>query len=804
MLALKNTASWTSVTYQQEAGDTDWGAYQLVMTASPYAYSINSAATTSTSLSLYDNSGLTSGQTLVLSTDGSTFTTGVAGVITTTVPTAPTPTRNAANSQSSATVLGSTGTTYAAPYFLKQDGTKLWRVVGTTLTEYVLSTPFDFTTATASGRAVSGFGNNGFCFTQYGNMLLACDGTNVIVRGLATPWDITTAGSASSFPLPSGLAGTIRQMRISFDGKTFVVMNGGSAGNTTTSILYTYSLPVANVFSTISLVNTSSTFSTATTGYATFAFSRDGKTLVVLASDGGTGTTVLTVRTYNCPTPWSASGITQYGSTFTLTSADFNGLTSTSPIGLVMNPNGTSFTVFIAGGFATYTADLNTKYAVNITSFGLSAPPTSAYAAIPRIFADMEPTSARVNTTPLEQDFISATTTQAVFGANGTGLVGTGDVLTLSTGNVTVTSVTQGATAGLSAQAMGLTSNYITYSGKVSPDVGFAPFMLRMRPNGQAAFLITTTGYIYQYTLLTPWDVSTMVLSNVARVGTTYISSFSTLRGIDFNPNGTSMYLQVILGSGTNTVYEFSLPDAWNISTAVATGKSASFLSSSYVNTGGRFNETGTIYYCQSLSGSTYYLPYFAMTVPYDLSTATAAVLGVSSGGSAVYGNIPPVMSPGGVYLVTGSQAGSLGEQTLTQNGTLAGGWTNQSTISTGNVTLANIPTRTLLAHDFSPDGMRLFVAATVSGANNIYAYRVRTKPLTQYTAGYAAQASATTSVTFPDRAVERAVTPSLVGGALTFSSSQVLATGRALAVKTLAPNNGMNVSAITINLWKT
>ena len=63
---------------------------------------------------------------------------------------------------------------------------------------------------------------------------------------------------------------------------------------------------------------------------------------------------------------------------------------------------------------------------------------------------------------------------------------------------------------------------------------------------------------IYQYTLGTAWNVSTATYASISFS----VTAQGAPSGITFNPDGTKMYIV------NNTVYQYSLGTAWNVSTA--------------------------------------------------------------------------------------------------------------------------------------------------------------------------------------------------------------------------------------------
>ena len=156
MLSNKSSAVWASATSTQGVGETDWTAYQLSLTGNSQQFSLVPGQSTSTSLVTYDGYYISSGQGMLLSTNGTSFTSGNAGAVTTTASTFPTPT--VGTNATSPIITYSTATTGYGSY-MKPDGTRLWISLGSspagTIIEYTLTTPFDVTTATANGRTFS-------------------------------------------------------------------------------------------------------------------------------------------------------------------------------------------------------------------------------------------------------------------------------------------------------------------------------------------------------------------------------------------------------------------------------------------------------------------------------------------------------------------------------------------------------------------------------------------------------------------------------------------------------------------------
>ncbi len=82
------------------------------------------------------------------------------------------------------------------------------------------------------------------------------------------------------------------------------------------------------------------------------------------------------------------------------------------------------------------------------------------------------------------------------------------------------------------------------------------------KPDGTKVYMSTQNKTVYQYTLSTPWDVSTMTYDNVVLDYTqSALDSYTSWIFID--STGTNMY-----GSNGNTIVRFSMTTAWDISTA--------------------------------------------------------------------------------------------------------------------------------------------------------------------------------------------------------------------------------------------
>ena len=157
------------------------------------------------------------------------------------------------------------------------------------------------------------------------------------------------------------------------------------------------------------------------------------------------------------------------------------------------------------------------------------------------------------------------------------------------------------------------------YSG-LSKSIGTeetAPAGLFISPDGLNMYVNGSTGDdVNQYTLSTAWDVSTA----------TYVRLFSTAsqdsspQDIFFKPDGLSMY---IMGQTNDTVFQYTLSSAFDISTASYASKSFSVTAQEGTPTGLWFKSDGTVMYVIGTTSDTVFQ--YNLATPWDVSTASYA-----------------------------------------------------------------------------------------------------------------------------------------------------------------------------------
>lgn len=108
----------------------------------------------------------------------------------------------------------------------------------------------------------------------------------------------------------------------------------------------------------------------------------------------------------------------------------------------------------------------------------------------------------------------------------------------------------------------------------VSKSLTGVPVGIKFSTDGLYMFISNDTGdKVDRYTLVNPWDLNTVsanpdqtyTLTNV----TNGVSTLLIPRGIDFNPDGTRMY---VTDDSQNSVYQFNLVTPWSVNTAAYSG----------------------------------------------------------------------------------------------------------------------------------------------------------------------------------------------------------------------------------------
>jgi 6-phosphogluconolactonase (cycloisomerase 2 family) len=125
-----------------------------------------------------------------------------------------------------------------------------------------------------------------------------------------------------------------------------------------------------------------------------------------------------------------------------------------------------------------------------------------------------------------------------------------------------------------------------------------------------------TNNAVYQYTLSTAYDISTASYDSVSL---SIVGQQDDAYAITFKPDGTIMYITDV--GATDSVFQYTLSTAWDLSTASYASKSFSFGSQDTFPEGISFNADGTKMYMIGRTGDAVYQ--YTLSTAYDVSTAS-------------------------------------------------------------------------------------------------------------------------------------------------------------------------------------
>ena len=281
-----------------------------------------------------------------------------------------------------------------------------------------------------------------------------------------------------------------------------------------------------------------------------------------------------------------------------------------------------------------------------------------------------------------------------------------GDALTynysVSSGALNGSTVAKGTGASYAIASASLLSG--TYATSVNAG------SLTFKPDGTRIYVaMTQNDRVNQHDLSTAWDISTASYDDNFDTQ----SQVSKLKDIKFNNDGTKMYAADAEGTTNNTIYQYSLSTAWDVTTASYDSKSYNFSS---VLTG---NELGCFVF--NADGSAVYLAehtpnrkiyQFSLSTNFDISTATYSNKNLDFASEAVGRPYFQFTNDGTkLFMIstfhTSGYVGKIYEYSLTTAYDIStASYTNvnyaPSSITTGKSGLA-----------FKPDGTKMFILGT-------------------------------------------------------------------------------------------
>ncbi len=255
------------------------------------------------------------------------------------------------------------------------------------------------------------------------------------------------------------------------------------------------------------------------------------------------------------------------------------------------------------------------------------------------------------------------------------------------------------------------TASYATKSVYVG-DEESKPFGVTFNPDGTKMYIIgIDTDTVYQYTLTTPWDVSTASYA----IKSAYVGNQDTFpHGVAFSSDGTKMYIK---GVDTHTVYQYTLTTAWNVDTASYATKSVYVGDEDFDTLGMTFSSDGTKMYIIEIITDTVYQ--YTLTTAWNISTASYAAKSVYVGNESIKGGSVAFSSDGTKMYIVGYDTNTAYQYTLTT------AW---------DVSTASYATKSVYVGDedtyplgiiFSPDGTKMYIMGT--STDTVYQYTLTT-----------------------------------------------------------------------------
>jgi hypothetical protein len=462
--------------------------------------------------------------------------------------------------------------------------------------------PFRFDLVTTNSAFTWNYTQVGVAFNNDGTKaFLGRSNAFIYTITLTTPYDLSTASQTASFNAGGSISNPIiRSFTFSADGTKLLHDQQYSIG-TGWKHMHQWSLTTAFDLSTASY---DGSFSTGQEAFP--RWNDDGTVLYTFQGNS------LVVRQTVINVPYDL-----YGSTSRTSS---NAITLSEPTngrlqGNFFNSDGTKWAT--TDNTAIYVYDLSTAYDISTATFDTSI--TNAHNGSNQIW-DM------VGNPDGTAFFETANNNH---GLKRYDIAGTNYTTTLDCENANVFETVLDASTTVvfsnpPASGTPVTTSYDIANGSYdSKTFSFAsqetsPGGIDFSSDGTKMYVVGfATDTVYEYDLSTAWDVSTASY-NSANVSVT--SQETVPQSVRFADSGTKMY---IVGQTNNTVYQYTLSTAYDISTASYASKSFSVSSQETAACCLFFKSDGTEMYVAGTANDTVYQ--YTLSTAFDVSTASYA-----------------------------------------------------------------------------------------------------------------------------------------------------------------------------------
>ena len=493
--------------------------------------------------------------------------------------------------------------------YFKSDGLTAYSIHSSTDTayQYTLSTAWDVSTGAYASKSFSFAAQDsdplGIYFKPDGTKVYITGFTNQAVYqySLSTAWDISTASydsvsfSVSSQDVPGNIF-------FKPDGTKFYVV--GVANDT----VYQYSLSTAYDLSTASYDSVSFSVASQDSGSKGLYFKPDGTEMYTV------GSTNDSVYLYNLSTAWDVSTASYSNTSFNVNAQD------AGPVTVFFGDSGTK--MYVAGQFNNnidqYSTVLNTAQLDLSSGSVFEVTPTSDI----QVTLSNPAASGTVSGATLLLDGVAAVT----YDLAGASYTSAFSVASQEASPFSVAFKSDGTKMyvigssgddvneyALSA-AWDITTASFTTNFSVSTQ-GVNPIAITFKTDGTSFYVSDTNNFGYQYDMSTAWDVST---ASYASKSYDFTSQAGSPSSIKFKTDGTKMYIS---NMGTDDIYQYSLSTAWDISTGSYDSVTLAATDAGADCRAVEFKSDGTKMYIVSNTNDTVYQ--YSLSTAWDISTAS-------------------------------------------------------------------------------------------------------------------------------------------------------------------------------------
>jgi len=482
----------------------------------------------------------------------------------------------------------STEDTAPSDIAFNNDGTKVF-VMGNTsnnVYEYDLTTAYDISTASYSGNSLSvgsqSGGGSGIAFNADGTKLFMCEYLNdtVYQYNLTTGFDLSTGSYASvSFSVASQ-ATAPHAIRFKPDGTKMYII-----GNNTDKV-YEYTLTTGFDLTTASYSGNFIDISSEEPIGVGLDINSDGTKVYVV------GTTNDTVYEYTLSTAYDLSTASYSGNSFSVATQEL------TPNGIAFNPSSSKF--FIVG---TTGDDIN-EYNTGVSAVSLG---TGSFASAD-VGKTIEANNGVFILTSTAGAFTETTapTSYAQVASGSWEMYAV--VYNTTDGDLELSKTSPQNPYNVSGATFASSQNILTYESSISG--------IQFNNDGTKMFIIGYGGVeINEFSLSVPYDPTTLSLNSTLSVS----SQDSVPTDLYFKSDGLTLF---VLGYTSQTVYEYTLTTAFDISTASYSSNSFSVSAQASSPSGLYFKDDGTTLYIADLSG---YFQQYTLSTAWDITTASYA-----------------------------------------------------------------------------------------------------------------------------------------------------------------------------------